>query len=303
MHLKAISEREENTMKISVIAIIFLSLYVGLGQLDALSLKTGLYSPVFGGAVTGLVLGDLKTGLIVGATLQLATLGVATYGGATVPDFLSGSVMGTAYAIISGRGAAYGIGLAIPIGLLLTQMDILARLANTYFQNHATKEAEKVNYTAVERDNLYGIISWVLSRAIPVFIGLTFGATVVKAINNWIPTWLMNGLKTAGIILPAMGIAILMRYLPLKRYYPYFILGFGLMAYFAKQFSLLGLALVGFSLAAIYVMQKQKNNKSEKAQNIEKKDSNSKKEIKGIQNPNEAIEASRIDAEEVEFDA
>ncbi len=187
-------------MKISVIAIIFLSLYVGLGQLDALSLKTGLYSPVFGGAVTGLVLGDLKTGLIVGATLQLATLGVATYGGATVPDFLSGSVMRTAYAIISGRGAAYGIGLAIPIGLLLTQMDILARLANTYFQNHATKEAEKVNYTAVERDNLYGIISWVLSRAIPVFIGLTFGAAVVKAINNWIPTWLMNGLKTAGII-------------------------------------------------------------------------------------------------------
>lgn len=75
------------------------------------------------------------------------------------------------------------------------------------------------------------------------------------------------------------------------------------MAYFAKQFSLLGLALVGFSLAAIYVMQKQKNNKSEKTQNIEKKDSNSKKEIKGIQNPNEAIEASRIDAEEVEFDA
>ena len=41
----------------------------------------------------------------------------------------------------------------------------------------------------------------------------------------------------------------------------------------------------------------------EKTQNIEKKDSNSKKEIKGIQNPNEAIEASRIDAEEVEFDA
>lgn len=75
------------------------------------------------------------------------------------------------------------------------------------------------------------------------------------------------------------------------------------MADFAKQFSLLGLALVGFSLAAIYVLQKQKNNKSEKAQNIEKKDSNSKKEIKGIQNPNEAIEASRIDAEEVEFDA
>lgn len=64
----------------------------------------------------------------------------------------------------------------------------------------------------------------------------------------------MTGLKTAGIILPAMGIAILMRYLPIKRYFPYFILGFVLMAYFAKSFSLLGTALVGFVFAALHVL-------------------------------------------------
>lgn len=51
--MKAVLRKEGNKMKVSIIAIIFLSLYVGLGQLDALSLKTGLYSPVFGGAVTG----------------------------------------------------------------------------------------------------------------------------------------------------------------------------------------------------------------------------------------------------------
>ena len=34
----------------------------------------------------------------------------------------------------------------------------------------------------------------------------------------------MNGLKAAGAILPAMGIAILMRYLPIKTYWPYFII-------------------------------------------------------------------------------
>ena len=69
---------------------------------------------------------------MIGATLQLMTLGVATYGGATVPDFLSGAIMGTAYAIISGKGAEYGIGVAVPIGLLLTQLDILGRMANTF---------------------------------------------------------------------------------------------------------------------------------------------------------------------------
>ena len=251
-------------MSISAFALIFLTIYVGIAQLDALSVKIGLFSPVFGGAVTGLVMGDLKTGLIVGATLQLATLGVATYGGATVPDFLSGSIMGSAFAIMSGRGAAYGIGLAIPIGLLLTQMDILARMTNTIFQHHADRLAEKGDYKGVERNNLYGIIPWTVSRMLPVFVGLFFGSAVVKAINAWIPAWLMVGLKTAGIILPAMGIAILMRYLPLKRYFPYFILGFVLMAYFTKTFSLLGTALVGFVFAALHVLDAndRKRNKS-----------------------------------------
>lgn len=67
----------------------------------------------------------------------------------------------------------------------------------------------------------------------------------------------MNGLKAAGAILPAMGIAILMRYLPIKTYWPYFIIGFVLLAYH-QFFSVLGVALVGLALAAIYVMNHNK---------------------------------------------
>ncbi|WEV41181.1 PTS sugar transporter subunit IIC [Lactobacillus sp. ESL0684] len=249
-------------MAISWVTLICLTLYVAIAQLDSLAGKIGLYSPVFAGAVTGLLMGDLKTGLLIGGTLQLTTLGVGTYGGATVPDFLSGSVMGTAFAIIAHRGVAYGIGLAIPIGLLLTQMDILGRLTNSYFQSLADKYADKGDYKGVERANLLGILPWTLSRAIPVFVGLYFGSAVVKAINAWIPQWLMNGLKTAGIILPAMGIAILLRYLPIKKYFAYFIIGFVLMAYFAKSFSLLGVALVGLALAAIHVTNATKNSAS-----------------------------------------
>ena len=59
--------------------------------------------------------------------------------------------MGTAYAIISGKGAEYGIGVAVPIGLLLTQLDILGRMANTFFQHKADRYAEEGNYKGVER--------------------------------------------------------------------------------------------------------------------------------------------------------
>lgn len=204
-------------------------------------------------------MGDLNTGLMIGATLQLMTLGVATYGGATVPDFLSGAIMGTAYAILSGKGVEYGIGVAVPIGLLLTQLDILGRMANTFFQHRADRYAESGDYKGVERCNILGVLPWTLSRMIPVFIGLIFGEQVVTVINEMIPAWIMTGLKAAGAILPAMGIAILMRYLPLKKYWPYFVIGFVLLAFGAEFFSVLGVALVGLALAGMYVMNNLNN--------------------------------------------
>lgn len=169
--------------------------------------------------------------------------------------------MGTAYAIISGQGAEYGIGVAVPIGLLLTQLDILGRMCNTFFQHRADRYARQGDDKGVERCNVLGMIPWIVSRILPVFIGLAFGEHVVNVINDWIPVWVMTGLKAAGAILPAMGIAILMRYLPIKKYWPYFLIGFLLMAYGAAFFSVLGVALVGLALAALYVMNQ--NNPSQ----------------------------------------
>lgn len=237
---------------ISVLVIVLLILYTIIAVADQISIQCGIYTPLFAATFTGLLMGDLKTGLIIGATLQLMTLGVATYGGATVPDYLSGAIMGTTYAIISGQGAEYGIGLAIPIGLLLTQMDILGRMANSFFQHYADRCAEKGDYRGVERANLLGFIPWALSRVIPVTLGLCFGQAVVDGVNAIIPAWFMTGLKTAGAILPAMGMAILMRYLPLKKYYPYFIIGFVLIAFGGGSYTVMAAALVGFALAALH---------------------------------------------------
>lgn len=238
---------------VSLLVVIGLILYTVIAVVDQISIQCGLYTPLFAAVITGALLGDLPTGLVVGATLQLMTLGVATYGGATVPDYLSGAIMGTAYAIISGQGAEYGIGLAIPIGLLLTQMDILGRMTNSFFQHYADRCAENGDYKGVERANLLGLLPWVLSRVIPVALGLFFGEAVVNGVNAIIPAWFMTGLKTAGAILPAMGMAILMRYLPIKKYYPYFIIGFVLIAFGGATFTVMAAALIGLALAALHL--------------------------------------------------
>lgn len=239
--------------EISVLVILLLLVYTTVAVVDQISIQCGLYTPLFAATFTGLLLGDLQTGLIIGATLQLMTLGVATYGGATVPDYLSGAIMGTAYAIISGQGAEYGIGLAIPIGLLLTQMDILGRMSNSFFQHYADRCAEKGDWRGVEKANLLGLIPWELSRLIPVALGLIFGQAVVEGVNAIIPAWFMTGLKTAGAILPAMGMAILMRYLPIKKYWPYFVIGFVLIAFGGGSYTVMAAALVGLALAGLHL--------------------------------------------------
>ena len=271
--------------EISMVFIGLVVLYTIFAVIDQISIQCGLYTPLFAAAFIGLLLGDLPTGLIIGATLQLMTLGVATYGGATIPDYLSGAIMGTTYAIISGQGAEYGIGLAVPIGLLLTQMDILGRMVNSFFQHYADRCVEKGDYKGIERANLLGLLPWILSRLIPVVIGLYFGEAVVNSINAWIPDWFMTGLKTAGAILPAMGMAILMRYLPLKKYYSYFIIGFVLLAYGSGTFSVMAAALIGFALAMLHFNH------------------NKNREIVAVSNSANSVNGMiRIDDEEVEID-
>lgn len=63
-------------------------------------------NPLAIGMISGIIMGDITTGLAVGATLQLMVLGVSTYGGASMPDFMTGAIVGTVYAVISGKGGA-----------------------------------------------------------------------------------------------------------------------------------------------------------------------------------------------------
>ena len=73
---------------------------------------------------------------------------------------------------------------------------------------------------------------------------------MVKNIVNYLNgdlKWLGDGLTVAGAVLPAVGFAILLRYLPLKKHYPYFILGFIITALMVTVFD--GLSGIGTSVA------------------------------------------------------
>ena len=258
--------------------VIFLSIYAGYQILDELQFNT-FNQPVFAGLIAGLIMGDMKTGLIIGGGMQLVVLGVGTFGGASKIDANSGTIIAVAFSVALDMNTQQALStLAIPVASLMIQMDVLARMTNTFFAHRIDTHIENMNYKAIERNFLFGIIPWSLSRMIPVALALAFGAHVVRPVVNYLNTdlkWLGDGLTTAGAVLPAVGFAILLRYLPVKKHFPYFILGFIITAIFSTVFTsvnsvgnamsgmskkfdftesslpMLAVALIGFSLAAI----------------------------------------------------
>ena len=220
---------------------------------------------MFAGLFAGLVMGDIKAGLIIGGSMQLTVLGVGTFGGASKIDANSGTILATAFSVSLGMNPEQAIAaIAVPVASLMIQLDILARFANTY--------------KGIERNFLMGALPWSLSRMIPVFLALAFGGGLVQkvvSVLNGDLKWLGDGLSVAGAVLPAVGFAILLRYLPVKKHFPYLILGFTVTALLGtiftnmqllgtsvasvvKDFSgvfnalpMLAVALIGFALAAI----------------------------------------------------
>lgn len=221
--------------------ILLLTLYAGYQILDELQVYTGLAQPVFAGLVAGLIMGDITTGLIIGGSMQLTVLGVGTFGGSSRIDANSGTVLATAFSVGIGMEPEQAIAaIAVPVASLMIQMDILGRFANTFFAHRIDAKIEDMDYKGIERNYLMGALSWSLSRAVPVFLALSFGGnfvnSIVNVLNNQLQ-WLGDGLSVAGAVLPAVGFAILLRYLPVKKHMPYLILGFVITALLTTVFT------------------------------------------------------------------
>lgn len=236
-------------MHIAVWQILALSLYAFFAINDIIHCDFGLNRPLIAGFFAGAVMGNIPLGLAIGATLQLMVLGVSSFGGSSIPDFMSAALIGTALSVIAGKGMEFGIGLAVPVGMLLVQLDVFARFMNTFIQHKADRYAENCELEKIERIHILGLFTWGLSRAIPVAICLIFGSEITQAMINIMPAWLMSGLKVAGGLLPAVGIAILLKYLPTKKFIPFLLFGFIFAAYL--KIPMLGIAIAGAAFAIL----------------------------------------------------
>ena len=124
---------------IQIIVVVIVSFIVAIDQFDFLE---SLYQPIVTGAIIGAILGDLQTGLIVGGTYQLMTIGNMPVGGAQPPNAVIGGIMATVFAVTSGLDTTAAVGLAVPFALIGQYMVTLLFTAMSPMMSYADKMAE-----------------------------------------------------------------------------------------------------------------------------------------------------------------
>lgn len=236
--------------EISFLAALLLAIWGYLSISEYIFTHLGFWHrPLVAGVVAGFIVGDLTAGIVVGATLEMASLGVHSYGGAVVPDFTTGSILGVVFAYTSGN-IELGIALGIPLALLGSYLDVIARTSAVITNHKADSFAAKGDIKGIWRWHLIGSSFWGLSRAVPIFLGSYFGADYAESLVEAMPQWFMNGMNAAGSVMPALGVSILLSFLPLGKQWYFAILGFILFAYL--EIPMVGVGLLALVIAITY---------------------------------------------------
>lgn len=208
--------------------------------------------PIVVGPLVGLLLGDLQTGLILGASLEALFIGAVNVGGAVSLNPSFGTVLSVAFAILGGGGNDVAIALAVPLGLLGGMLEVGMNIVCALFGNAWDKAEAAGNERRIVSLH-YGVwfFKYFVISAV-VFITIIIGVKPVSAFVKSLPAFVENGLAVTGGLLPAVGFAMLLSMIWSRKLAVFYLFGFVLVAYL--KLPLIAVAAVGLVFAVIFAI-------------------------------------------------
>jgi PTS system N-acetylgalactosamine-specific IIC component len=233
---------------VTLTVAVLIGIWAGLSGIDLFNGLFHFHRPLVTGMVVGLILGDLKTGLIAGAMLELVWAGMVPLAGAQPPNVVIGGIIGVSFAILTKQPAEIAVGIAVPfaiavqgcITLLFTIYSPVMHKMDKYAAQGRTKPIDFLSYL--------GPVILFCFYFLVAFLPIYFGAEAAAKAVEVLPAWFIGGLGVAGGIMPAVGFAMLLKIMFKVSYLPFFAIGFILAAYLGLP--ILAIAAIGVSIAA-----------------------------------------------------
>ena len=180
----------------------------GFGQLTG---WYGIGRPLVSGLIIGIILGDVKTGVLMGAAVQTLYIGLVTPGLSMPADLNTATYIGIPLAMISGATEEFALTMAVPLSALGVALVYAVQTVNVFWVRKMDKWVEEGNIKQVGMVPIYASSSQAVARFVPIFVACYFGQGAITALVNAMPAWLGNTFILFGAMLPAVGFAMLLR--------------------------------------------------------------------------------------------
>lgn len=167
--------------------------------------------PLISGLLIGIVLGDIKTGILMGAAVQTLYIGLVTPGLSMPADLNFASFIGIPLAMVAGAGTEYAISLSVPLSFLGVSLVYVVTFINTFWVRKQEKWIEEGKIKKASNVPLYASSVQFVARFLPILLACYFGQTFIIKVVEKVPEWLGNGFVIFGKMLPAVGFAMLLR--------------------------------------------------------------------------------------------
>ncbi|HEY2421053.1 MAG TPA: PTS sugar transporter subunit IIC [Neobacillus sp.] len=241
---------------------ILVGLFVTIAFIDSHTFQTHIFRPIFVGPVVGLIMGDVQTGLAVGVTIELMFLAVIFVGTATPPDPTLSTAIAVGIAILGGGGTELAVATALPvsfIGQIATTFQ--NSVINVFFMHRAENAVSKSDARGLVLNNtILPMLMNAVLYGIPAFLAIYYGADFVQHIISAIPGKIITGLSVGGAMIGAVGFALLLTTIQVKKFWPFLFLGFFFASYL--KINMIGIAMLAVICVALYYYLKIDDNKS-----------------------------------------
>ena len=157
--------------------------------------------PLFTGPIIGLIMGDLQTGVIIGATLESMFMGSIMVGSAVPPEVYASSILSIAIAIQTGAGAGTAVALALPLSVFL---QLWRNFCYAIPGSWAGKQIEKaLDERNLKKANLLHL------TVVPLSIGIPSALLIKIMSNNKILPYLFLGFVAVMYLgMDVIGVAV-----------------------------------------------------------------------------------------------
>ena len=226
-------------MGISTVQIVLLVIFGCIAGMGSVLDSFQTHRPLIACTVVGLILGDVKTGILLGGTLEMIALGWMNIGAAQSPDSALASIIST-------------IAIALPVAVAGQVLTGFARTVTIFFQHAADKYAEDANFKMLDICHVAALVVQALRVAIPTFlVAAVVSPEGVQTLLNSIPKVVTGGLTVAGGMIVVVGYAMVLNMMGAKYLMPFFFLGFVIAAF--TEFNLVAFGIMGAVFAIVYV--------------------------------------------------